>query len=358
MRFAVRVLFKGGENFRPMAKQNSIWQSYLLRLKRKRLIWRSFRSRRDLAIVQEKPIPKSGVLLFCVLRNEATRLPYFLDFYRQAGVSHFLFVDNGSDDGTSDLLAGQSDCSVWHTEAQYRHARFGLDWLSWLFMKYGHNRWCLMADVDELLVYDGCETQKLPDLVTALEEHGHEGFGAMMLDLYPAEALGLQAYAPGQDPLEVLTHFDPAPYRQVRQEPKGNLWLQGGMRERVFFQDMPERSPTLNKIPLIKWHRTYAWVNSCHSLLPRGLNFLYDGPEGDLPSGAMLHTKFLPEIVSKSETERHRGQHFHTPAHFDAYYQAIEKAPVLMGEVSVKYQGPAQLAELGLASRRDKLWRA
>lgn len=340
-----------------MAEQTSIWQSYVLRLKRRRLLWRSFRSRRNLTAVQQKPIPKDGVLLFCVLRNEATRLPYFLEFYRDAGVAHFLVVDNGSDDGTSELLADQDDCSVWHTDASYRDARFGLDWLTWLYIKHGHNRWCLMADVDELLIYDGCEDRKLPALVKALEAGGYQGLGALMLDLYPNGALGGQSYEAGQDPLEVLTHFEAGPFRQERQKPKDNLWLQGGMRERVFFADTPEKSPTLNKVPLIKWHRSYAWVNSCHSLLPRKLNFIYDGPEGAAPSGVLLHTKFLPEIVSKSETERQRRQHFHHPEQFENYYRTIEEKPILATEDSVRYLGPKQLAELGLMSRRDQLWK-
>lgn len=341
-----------------MAEKNSIWQSYKLRVKRRRLLWRSFRARHQLKSVQRRAIPQGGVLLFCVLRNEATRLPYFLEFYRNAGITHFLFVDNGSDDGTSDILAAQPDCSVWHTDASYREARFGLDWLNWLFIKFGHNRWCLMADVDELLVYDGCEDHKLPDLVKTLELGGYRGFGALMLDLYPEGALGDQVYTAGDDPLAILTQFDAGPFRQQRQDPKGNLWLQGGMRERVFFADHPEKSPTLNKIPLIKWHRSYAWINSCHALLPRRLNFIYDGPAGDGPSGVLLHTKFLPEIVSKSETERQRKQHFHHPEQFESYYQTIAKRPVLLDEKSVQYRGPRQLAELGLMSSREKLgWR-
>jgi len=331
----------------------SAWGRYKLRLKRRRLLWRSFRSRHVLKRQHGPAIPKDGVLLFCVLRNEVTRLPYFLEFYRRAGVSHFLCVDNGSDDGSAELLSAQKDCSVWRTEASYRRSRFGLDWLTWLQMRYGHGRWCLMADVDELLVYAGDDKVDLPALTAKLETAGRIGFGALMLDLYPQQAVGDVSYQAGDDPRSILTHFDAGPFRSMRQEPKGNLWVQGGMRERVFFSDAPERSPTLNKIPLIKWHRSYAWVNSCHSLLPRPLNDIYDGPGGDLPSGAFLHTKFLPEVVSKSETERSRGQHFHTPELFDAYYQAVAANPILSCEKSQRYQGPEQLADLGLISSDD-----
>ncbi|SHG97219.1 Glycosyl transferase family 2 [Cognatishimia maritima] len=317
------------------------------------MLWRCIRARRQLSLISQKPVPNAGVLVFSVLRNEIARLPFFLEFYRNLGSAHFLFVDNGSDDGTAEYLAGQPDCSLWSTPASYRDARFGLDWLNWLQIRFGHGRWCLMVDADELLVFDGDDACTLPQLTESLEQIGQGGFGALMLDLYPQAALGTDTYKQGQDPREVLTHFDPGPFRQSRQEPRGNLWVQGGARERVFFADAPERSPTLNKIPLIKWRRSFAWTNSCHALLPRRLNFLYDGPGGGTPSGALLHTKFLPEIVEKAQQERQRRQHFHTPEDFDDYYRQIEEAPVLFSGASRRYDGPTQLAELGLISKRD-----
>ncbi|MEX0304856.1 MAG: glycosyltransferase family 2 protein [Leisingera sp.] len=324
--------------------------AYRMRWKRRRMLWRSLRARRQLAKVADRTgqIPRQGVLVFTVLRNENTRLPYFLDYYRRLGAVHFLAVDNGSEDGSAEMLAAQPDVSLWQTGGSYRETRFGLDWLGWLLIRYGHGRWCLTVDADELLVYSGMERHGLAELTKHLERRGQDGFGTLMLDLYPKGPLGAQNYAPGQDPCGVLDWFDPGPYRAVRQQPMGNLWLQGGVRERVFFPHEPERSPTLNKIPLVRWNRRYAYVNSTHSLLPPALNALYSGPGGAEPSGVLLHTKFLPEIVSKSATEKSRGQHFHTPQQFDAYYDSITAGPDLWHPGSVRYDEPAQLAELGL----------
>ena len=127
-----------------------------------------------------------------------------------------------------------------------------------------------------------------------------------------------------------------------------NLWVQGGVRERVFFENRPLQSPTLNKIPLVRWSRRYAYVNSCHSALPPRLNHGYDGPGGSDPSGVLLHTKFLPEIVAKSETEKNRAEHFGAPGDFDSYYDQIIEQPVMWSDASCKFKDWRQLEALGL----------
>ncbi|MFC3613506.1 glycosyltransferase family 2 protein [Lutimaribacter marinistellae] len=327
-----------------------LWDAYRLRWKRRRLLWRSFRSRHALTPLADRTgkIAQNDILAFTPLRNEAARLPWFLEHYRQLGVNHFLIVDNGSDDGTVEMLRDEPDVSLWQTRASYRDARFALDWLTWLQMRFGHGHWTLMVDADELLVYSEHESHGLHDLTRRLDARGQQAFGALMLELYPKGPLGTQDYAAGTDPVEVIDWFDPGPYRAIRQYPMGNLWVQGGARERVFFADEPRRSPTLNKIPLVRWHRRYAYVNSCHSALPRRLNEFYDGPGGSCPSGVLLHTKFLPEVVEKSSVEKSRAQHFHTPALFDHYYDRIGDAPDLWYPGSVRYEGWRQLADLGL----------
>ncbi len=331
----------------------SLWGAYRLRLKRKRLLWRSFRSRHHLTTVADRTslIRPEDILVVMVQRNESSRLPYFMQFYRSLGVGHFLVIDNGSDDGSDQYLAEQQDVSLWQTQDSYHASRFGLDWMTWLQIRYAHGHWCLMVDVDELLVYDGQRQYDLRDLTAWLDRNQKRGFGTLMLDLYPKGPLNHHRYEPGQDPRTVISWFDPEPYRASRQAPLGNLWVQGGARERMFFADAPRRSPTLNKIPLIRWDRKYCYVNSSHSALPRTLNQIYDGPGRGAPSGVLLHTKFLPEIVSRSAIEKQRGQHFHTPADFDHYYDHITQAPDLWHPGSVHLDHLDTLVQHGLMSR-------
>jgi hypothetical protein len=117
-----------------MAHLDGAWAKYKLRIRRKRLLWRAFRKRRELSAfsLKTKAIRRHDALLFAAMRNEMMRLPFFLQHYRALGVGHFLIVDNDSDDGTERYLSAQPDVSVWQARAGYKASRFGMDWLTCL----------------------------------------------------------------------------------------------------------------------------------------------------------------------------------------------------------------------------------
>jgi hypothetical protein len=328
-------------------------QSYRLRLQRKRWRIRAFRKRRELTRVADRTdrIRKRDILLFSTCRNEKIRLPFFLQYYRDMGVSHFLFVDNDSTDGTRDYLAGQEDVSLWTTAASYKRARFGVDWLTWLQMKHAHGHWTLTVDPDEFFVYPFCDTRPLPALTDWLDASSIKSFSAMLLDMYPKGRIDAQPYLPGQNPMEIAGWFDAGNYVISKNSRYGNLWIQGGPRMRVFFPDTPAKAPALNKIPLVKWHRDYAWVSSTHTLLPRGLNLVYDEWGGEKASGILLHTKFLHTFADKAAEELQRGQHYAASVEYRAYAETLQENPDLWCRWSEKYINWRQLEILGLRSK-------
>lgn len=327
--------------------------AYRMRWKRRRLLVRSLKRRGEILKVSGGDIPRDGVLVFSTMRNEVLRIEHWLAHYRALGVAHFLIVDNASDDGTAAYLFKQPDVSLWRTPDSYKASRFGVDWLTCLQRRFGHGRWCLTVDADELLVYPDADTRDLADLTAHLDANGHAAFGTLMLDMYPKGPIGQAEFAAGQDPVKTLPWFDADNYRAKVHPVFGNLWIQGGVRDRMFFGSQPERSPTLNKTPLVKWRRGYAYVTSTHQILPRRLNDVYDVGHGGRVSGVLLHTKFLPNIGAKSAEELTRAQHFQNSDLYKPYYDALIDGPDLWAETSVKYEGAAQLEALGLMTRGD-----
>ena len=333
--------------------KSGLWHAYRLRWKRRRFLFRIWRKRKELTLSVDRTglISADAILCFATVRNEIVRLPHFLAYYRKRGIQHFLFVDNGSDDGTAAYLAKQPDVSLWSTNHSYRLARFGMDWLGWLQWQYGNNHWCLTVDADELLTYPDCENRDLHDLTAWLDQQGHASFGALMLDMYPKGPLDSAVYRPGDDPIQTLGWFDAGNYRNQVHHYYGNLWIQGGVRERVFFADEPARAPTLNKTPLVRWSWRYAYVSSTHQILPTRLHDVFDFAGDSKVSGVLLHTKFLPIVGAKSAEELTRGQHFQNTALYQDYHRRLAENPDLWHEGSCRYEGPAQLVELGLMSK-------
>lgn len=328
-------------------------ESYRLRLQRKRSQFRARYKRRELDAVANRTrlIKSNAILAFSTLRNERVRLPYFLKYYRDLGIDHFLIVDNDSDDGSREFLQDQPDVSLWTTKSSYKQSRFGIDWLNGLQSRYGDGHWCLVVDPDEFFVFPFCDTRPIRALTDWLDACAIRSFSAMLLDMYPKGPIGAHPYHEGQDPFEIAQWFDSGNYTISRNWKYGNLWIQGGPRARTFFTDAPEKAPALNKTPLVKWNKAYSYISSTHMILPRGLNLVFDESGGEKASGILLHAKFLDTFAAKAEEEMRRGQHYADSHEYKAYKAALNDSPDLWCKWSEKYINWRQLEILGLMSK-------
>ena len=327
--------------------------SCLLRWRRKRLLARARLKGIQLKRVEFRlhTARSKPILLFATMRNERVRLPYFLKYYRDLGVDHFLIIDNGSDDGTGALLAAQPDVSLWSTDQSYKRARFGMDWIMHLLRRHGTGNWCLTVDVDEFLIYPFCETRPLRALTDWLDASSTRAFSSMLLDMYPKGSIHDQPYREGQNPFEIAQFFDSGNYLISRNWTYRNLWIQGGPRARKNFTDQPAKAPAMNKIPLVKWDSSYAYVSSTHMMLPRGLNLVYDEAGGEKPSGCLLHAKFLDTLAAKADEELLRRQHYADSHEYRAYREGLSQDHDLWCKWSEQYTNWKQLEILGLMSK-------
>ncbi|QHQ36844.1 glycosyltransferase family 2 protein [Algicella marina] len=324
------------------------------RLRRERVEWQFRAAKKFLqlrnVVDRTREIAKGDILVFATVRNEHPRLPFFMKYYRDLGANHFFFVDNDSTDGTREYLTAQEDASVWTTTGSYKRAKFGMDWLNALLNLHAHDHWVLVVDVDEFFVYPKIDTRPLRALTDWLDASRRRTFGAMLIDMYSKSPITDNVYQPGDNPFDTLNFFDSGNYVYEQNHKYFNLWIQGGPRQRVFFSDQPELGPALNKIPLVKWTFGNVYISSTHTILPRGLNRVYDQWGGEKASGCLLHAKFLSFFADKAEEELDRGQHYAASREYRAYQSHLVEGQGLWTPNSTRYTGWKQLENLGLIS--------
>jgi hypothetical protein len=313
------------------------------------LEWRDRAAGRQLTLVQDRRdrIGRDDILLVTCLRNERARMPAFVAHYRALGVGHFLVVDNGSTDGFREWAAGEPDISVWYTEASYKASAFGMLWCNDLLRRHAQNRWAVVVDPDEFLVYPRMETRDLRALTQFLEDDRRPCLHALLLDAYSDRPLGETVLGPGDDPFAVCPYFDRDGY--VQRAGWGNgTWIQGGPRMRAHFHDSPGEAPALNKIPLIRWKRPYHFRHSTHDAWPRRLNRAHATGEVS-PTGALFHFKLVSALREKAAEEATRGEHYDGGREY-AHYRRAGAAEFFVPGISTRYQGSGQLVGLGLMS--------
>lgn len=205
--------------------------------------------------------------------------------------------------------------------------------------------------MDEFFIYPFCDTRPIRALTDWLDTYDLRSFPAMVVDMYPKGPIGAEPYREGQNPFEIANHFDSGNYTISKNPTMRNLWIQGGPRARTMFTDKPELAPSLNKIPLVKWHWSCCFASSTHMLLPRGLNLTYDEWGGEKASGCLLHAKFLSTFEAKVEEELQRREHFAGSREYLAYAETLKGDANLWCKWSERYVNWRQLEILGLMSK-------
>ena len=220
------------------------------------LLWHEFKKymkcmwtyvRRDFVLPQWKALLSSSFTLisdnvvesdgecnptvFVVVRNERERMQVFLDHYRKLGVQRFVVLDNGSDDGTQELMSQQKDTKVYQiTEAFGTCKKEG--WIEKLLVLEGLDRWCFVVDSDELIDFVGSETHTLQEMIHTAQSRGYKRLGGAMLDMYAKDGL----FSQGESFIEALRFFDKDSYTVINTDsvyPLHNITVFGGPRDRL-----------------------------------------------------------------------------------------------------------------------------
>lgn len=296
----------------------------------------------DLVYRSKHDVPKltyDDIPMFSVEYNEMLRLPYFLEYYRQLGITHFFFVDNNSNDGSFEFLLAQPDCYVFWTDTSYSEAGSGISWIHALLDKYAlDGQWCIHADSDELLVYPHCETQPLPKIIKYLEDEQSQMMVSFMLDMYPKD-LQMQLNANHSKSLIDVSPYFYNDYEHRYQVECPYVHTLGG----IFYKF--EVAPfAFVKTALFKYSKEFRFLSATHHTTPAKVSNV---------SSAYLHFKMLGDFQAKAKAESERKEHAGGGAMYRKYAQMYDKfinsgTDLSQLDKSVKYQNSQQLVDLNL----------
>ena len=296
----------------------------------------SDRALEDLRPVRQLgPLSPDAVVLMSVVRNEAIRLPPFFDHYKKLGITRFIMVDNGSDDATPELLLAEPTADIFYTTASYGAARSGIYWYSGLARAFCTGHWTMMADADELLVYDGVDQHGIPDLCRWLDRQGQDRVFVPMIDLYPQGVVGQS----GLQIAESLraSWFDTTGYALHRHRVG---WLAtGGPRHRLFATTLRTNNEWASKYAIFRMQPETVIANA-HFIWPRDT-----GPAR--PFAAFLHLKFLDDFVERSARNEREGQHHENSKKYKQINRTLAEnsQQVIFHPKSRKYTGPESLIQ-------------
>jgi glycosyltransferase involved in cell wall biosynthesis len=253
----------------------------------------------------------ADVAVVACMRNEMFMLPHFLAHYRKLGVEAFLIADNCSDDGTLEYLQQQTDVALFSVDTDYKLSHYGVAWQQAMISAFRLDKWSLVADADELLVWQEKQSQTLGDLLKTPDFRHANAARIFMLDMYP------------QGPLEGADFADATPFEQA------------GFADRVpFLSNTLSRGPYSNQPSWTSALRHRLIAGSAPSLfvaqkmallrycpwmrLSAGLHFVNDV---DIAPRELLfaHFKYNADFRRKAQAEVLRGQHFNDAEEYRKY---------------------------------------
>lgn len=227
-----------------------------------------------------EPINPKTPILLCNVKNDLERIKLVINHHRKLGIEHFAILDNNSDDGTYEWLMEQ-EIDVYRVKERYTSI-VRAAWIAKIAMCYGLDRWYVIVDSDELLVYEDMENKSIQELIVDMEQHNLQRGLGFMIDMY-AESSSLREKTDSVDIWSRYRFFDTSSYSKEKGITQINIF--GGPRDRYFGKKEDATRELLTKYPLVFWEQ--GEIYRYHFMFPLNKNF-----SSPIFLG-LLHYKFL-----------------------------------------------------------------
>ncbi|MEM0977707.1 MAG: glycosyltransferase family 2 protein [Pseudomonadota bacterium] len=282
-----------------------------------------------------------GPVVVCVLKNGVTFVDAFIAHHKAIGFGHFIFLDNGSSDGTLEALLKHECVSVFQTSLSYRYFKDGMAY--WLLKRFGGKNWTLKADIDEFLDFPQSEHLSVTDVLDHFKASGKFAVPLHMVDMYPAK---VSRKDDGEDWLQTNTYFEAKSMRSltydflfrrkhgfVSNQVNGYI---GGVRERVF--DVTN------------------WLTKGMLLIPEKCGYLRDnhflvGCRYSDTSFVLKHYRFAARFFENVEKICASGSHFSGSVLYFPIKErlsGVDELHLFMPQVSLTYTSSLSPYEAGI----------
>ena len=145
-------------------------------------------------------------VICCLVRDGEYWLPAFLDHYRGLGVEEFFFLDNGSTDGTLEILVAERDVGVYSVDRSL-FREFNPDLRRVLVRRVRPAGWTLGVDIDEFFDYPWSDQVSLTQLCRYFEQQNCNCMTTHMLDMFPDCGLKELSDLAGRDPRNTHVYY-------------------------------------------------------------------------------------------------------------------------------------------------------
>ena len=276
------------------------------------------------------------ITLITVAKNECHRLSWFLTYYRNLGVTRFVFVDDHSTDNSRAFLLEQPDVHLYQAHENYTQGYSGVRWINELARRHATRGWVLYVDVDEAFVSPGIEDHGLHPLIAYMESNGHEALSGFMLDMFSSTTSTTRHHS--DDYLENYPLFENS-YSRFPTKSCPYYMQHGGLRRRFGEKE------NLTKTPLFRGGRDIVLRYSSHAISPAVLSDV---------TCTLLHFKFVGNATAVFETDlqenerngRCKARHLNYLKHYDTSQGHLQNV--------LRFENSAQLSDLGILNYPQK----
>ena len=305
-----------------------------------------------------KPSDTDSIIVICVIRDEELLIPAFLNHYRKLSATHFIFIDNGSEDGSLDYLnakAAEFNIQIWQTKEGYAENMYGVAWVNKILSLQCKNKWCLVVDIDELVLLKNKQTMQ--DIRDLMIDSGSNILQTCLIDFYP-KSFSENSYKQHDDPFIHSPCFDKFSNDSIftQRALDGSKGIKGGLRHRMLNTDS---KPTNDSVCLTKKSFfKYDFFNSHH--LEVGMHWIlpnefkdWDSYDNWTESNKFLkffkniviiaHFKFIkPNIKSFFQQRIDRNQDWNNSSEYKQYANSLSDSFYKEG-ISLFYEDPNQV---------------